>query len=305
MNAIHKVLLLLDRQPPAPELLAKVVLLARKYGAKVELFECCYNRALVSSYLFDQEGAEKAKLGHLRGEEKRLQRVADQLTEAGVEVAIDIAWEVDSERGSLLKIERFRPDLVVKSCRYHHRLAAFLFGNLDWQMIRHCPVPLLLVRPQAWKSSPVVITALDPLQEKQHPIQLDDQVLRTGESLVGHIGGILHLFHSYQTLPSSVVFDDTVMLNYEQLRSQLAERHRQAMADLLNGHGLAQAEPTVHLAHGEVHLELPKYASEVAADLVVLGGMERSGTDRLFLGSTTEKVLDHIEADVLVIRAAD
>lgn len=305
MNSIHKILLLLDRQPPAPELLAKVVLLAKKYGAKVELFECCYSRALVSSHLFDKDSAEKAKHGHLRGEEKQLQRIADQLTEAGVEVATDVAWEVDTERGYMLKIERFRPDMVVKSCRYHHRLAAFLFGNLDWQLIRHCPVPLLLVRPQAWKGSPVVVTALDPLQEKQHPVQLDDQILRSGESVVEHIGGVLHLFHSYQTLPSSVVFDDTAMLNYEQLRNQLAEQHRQAMADLLNGHGLAQAEPCVHLAHGEVHHELPKYAAEVSADLVVLGGMDRSGTDRLFLGSTTERVLDHLEADVLVIRAGD
>jgi universal stress protein E len=280
-------------------------LLAKKYGAKVELFECCYSRSLVSSHLFDQSSADLAKHSYLRGEEKRLQRVADQLTEAGVEVATDVAWEVDTESGYLTKIDRFRPDLVVKSCSYHHRIAAFLFGNLDWQMIRHCPVPLLLMRPQRWSRSPVVVTSLDPLQEKQHPARLDDQVLRAGESLVAHIGGVLHLFHSYQTLPSSVVFDDTVMLNYEQLRNHLSEQHRQAMADLLTGHGLAQAEPTVHLAHGEVHKELPSYATEVVADLVVLGGMERSGADRLFLGSTTEKVLDRIEADVLVVRAGD
>ncbi len=305
MKAIHKILLLLDRQPPEPELLTKIVRLAKKYGAKVELFECCYSRSLVSSHLFDQASMEKAKHGYLRGEEKRLQQVADQLAEAGVEVATDVSWEIDTERGYLLKIERFRPDLVVKSCRYHHRLAAFLFGNLDWQMIRNCPVPLLLMRPQPWKMTPTVVTALDPLQEKQHPARLDDQILRAGESLVGHIGGVLHLFHSYQTLPSSVVFDDTAMLNYEQLRNHLADQHRQAMADLLNGHGLVQAEPTVHLAHGEVHKELPEYAAQVDADLVVLGGVERSGTDRLFLGSTTEKVLDHLEADVLVVRAGD
>ena len=149
MKALNKILLLLDQQQPEPELLAKIVLLGRKYGAKVELFECCYNRSLVSSHLFDKAGAERAKLGFLRGQEKRLQQVADLLEQAGVETSTDVAWEVDSERGVLLKVERFSPDLVVKHCRYHHRLSEFLFGNLDWQLIRHCPAPLLLVRPPA------------------------------------------------------------------------------------------------------------------------------------------------------------
>ncbi|MEH6472718.1 MAG: universal stress protein [Halopseudomonas sp.] len=305
MNTINKILVLLDKQPPAPELLEKIIFVARKYGAILELFECCYNRPLVSSHLFDKQGAAHAKHGYLRGEEKRLQKVADRIEQAGVEVSIDVAWEADEEHGALVKIERYAPDLVVKNCRYHHRLAEFLFGNLDWQLVRHCPVPLLLIRPQSWKPSPVVVTALDPLQDKEHPANLDDNVLRAGEALVEHLGGVLHLFHAYQTLPTSVVFDDTLMLNFEDLRSRLAEQHRQAMADLLTSHGLAQAEPTVHLAHGEVHKELPIYTREVGADILVMGGMERNASDRLFMGSTTENVLDHLESDVLVVRAVD
>lgn len=304
MNAIDKILLLLDRQPPAPELLDKIVFIAKKYGAKVELFECCYNRPLVSNHLFDPQGAAHAKLGYLHGEEKHLQAIADRLEQSGVEASIDVTWEVDAEQGVMLKIERYAPDLVVKSCRYHHRLAEFLFGNLDWQLIRHCAVPLLLIRPKPWSSSLVVVTALDPLQNKQRPANLDDAVLRSGESLVEHLGGSLHLFSAYQELPTSVVFDDTQMLNFEDLRSRLAEQHRQAMDDLLAGHGLGQAAPQVHLAHGEVHKELPRYATEVVADILVMGGMERDTTSRLFVGSTTENVLDHLEADVLVVRAS-
>ncbi|MEH6823451.1 MAG: universal stress protein [Motiliproteus sp.] len=303
MNVIDKILLLLDKQPPAPEVLDKLVFVAKKYGAKVELFECCYNRPLVSSHLFDPQGAAHAKQGYLHGEEKRLQAIADQLEQGGVEASIDVAWEVDTEQGVLLKIARYAPDLVVKSCRYHHRLAEFLFGNLDWQLVRHCAVPLLLIRPRPWNSSPVVVTALDPLQNKQRPANLDDEVLRAGESLVEHLGGSLHLFSAYQELPTSVIFDDTQMLNFEALRSRLAEQHRQAMDAMLTGHGLGQSAPAVHLAHGEVHKELPRYAAEVNADVVVMGGMERDTTSRLFVGSTTENVLDHLEADVLVVRA--
>lgn len=305
MGAINKILLLLDKQPPPPELLAKIVLLAKKFGARLELFECCYSRSLVSNYLFDPQGITHAKQGYLHGEEKRLQAVADQLEQAGVEACIDVAWEVDTEQGVLLKIERYSPDLVVKSCRYHHRLAEYLFGNLDWQLIRHCAMPLLLIRPRSWQRSPVVVAALDPLQEKQRPAHLDDAVLRMGESLVEHLGAVLHLFSAYHALPVSVVFDDTLMLDYEQLRTRLALRHQQAMDDLITSHGLQLAAPQVHLAQGEVHKELPRYADAVGADIVVMGGMERDTPQRLFVGSTTENVLDHLEADVLVVRMGD
>ena len=305
MNSIDKILLLLDQQQPEPALIDKVSQLARKFGAKVELFESCYSRPLVSSHLFDKAGVERAKHGFLRGEEKRLQQSADQLVAAGVDASTDVFWESDAEQGVLTKIDRYRPDLVIKGCRYHHRLAEYLFGGLDWQLIRHCPTPLLLMRPQPWKSTPVVLSALDPLQDKHHPAMLDDQVLRAAESLVAHIGGILHLFHAYHTLPSSVIFDETLMLNYEELRHRLADQHRQAMVDMLNEHGLAKADPVVHLAHGEVQKELPNYAGEVGADIVVMGGIDRSATDRLFIGSTTESVVDHLQADLLVVKAPD
>ncbi|MFT6916805.1 MAG: universal stress protein E [Motiliproteus sp.] len=302
MPAINKILLLLDKQPPSSALLDKLVLLAKKFGARLELFECCYSRSLVSSYLFDPQGAVHARQGYLHGEEKRLQAVADRLEKAGVETCIDVAWEADAQQGILRKIERYAPDLVVKNCGCPHRLSDYLFGNLDWQLLRHCSMPLLLLRSRPWRTSPVVVTALDPLQQKPRPRHLDDTVLRWGESLVEHLGGVLHLFSAYQALPASVIFDDTLMLDYETLSTRLARREKQAVDALITGHGLQLAAPQVHLAPGEVHKELPRYAKAVDADILVLGGMARDTFQRLFVGSTTEQVLDHIDADVLVVR---
>ncbi|MFT5720816.1 MAG: universal stress protein E [Motiliproteus sp.] len=302
MPAINKILLLLDKHPPPPALLEKIVLLAKKFGARLELFESCYSRSLVSSYLFDPQGVIHARQGYLCGEEKRLQAVADQLEQAGIDVSIDAVWDADTEQAVLLKIERYAPDLVIKNCRYPHRLSEYLFGNLDLQLLRHCSMPLLLMRPKPWRASPVVVTALDPLQQKPRPVYLDDTVLRWGESLVEYLGGVLHLFSAYQALPASVIFDDTLMLDGEDLRTRLARRHQLAMDALITAHGLQLAAFQVHLARGEVHKELPRYAEAVNADILVLGGMERDTSQRLFLGSTTEQVLDHIDADVLVVR---
>ena len=41
---------------------------------------------------------------------------------------------------------------------------------------------------------------------------------------------------------------------------------------------------------------------ELQGDVVVMGGISRSFVSDIFIGNTTEKVLDYIESDVLVLK---
>jgi universal stress protein E len=47
--------------------------------------------------------------------------------------------------------------------------------------------------------------------------------------------------------------------------------------------------------------ELPAFASKHDASIVVLGAISRSLLGRWLIGSTAERVLDHIESDVLIL----
>ena len=46
-------------------------------------------------------------------------------------------------------------------------------------------------------------------------------------------------------------------------------------------------------------------AAERRADLMVMGAVSRSRLREIFIGSTAERVLDHLPCDVLVVKAAD
>ena len=47
---------------------------------------------------------------------------------------------------------------------------------------------------------------------------------------------------------------------------------------------------------------LPQMAEELKASMVVMGAISRSRFDRILIGNTAEKVLDHLDCDVLVVK---
>jgi len=57
-----------------------------------------------------------------------------------------------------------------------------------------------------------------------------------------------------------------------------------------------------HLVEGNPSLEIPRFAKELGADLVVMGALSRSGLERVFIGNTAEQVLNSLECDVLVVK---
>ncbi|OMH25234.1 universal stress protein [Motiliproteus sp. MSK22-1] len=302
MNEIKKILVLIESREQAQHLIVKSQTLAEAVGATVEVFTCCYSQSLSNSYLFDREAREHGKIGFIHGVERWLDELIEPLLEKNMNVSTDVYWDRHLEQGMMTKIERYQPDLVIKDCRYHHRLDQHLLGHVDWELIRHCPVPLMLVRPAAWSEAPIIVAAIDPIRSHEKTASLDMRILDNANHLCHWIGGRLNLFHCFQPLPTSVIFDDTVMFDYDQLRDKLRQTHLQAMEELLDQFGLPASGMEAHLSEGEAHQELPAYLTEASADIVVMGAVERGIIDRFFVGTTSEMALDHISCDLLIVK---
>ncbi|MCW8885737.1 MAG: universal stress protein [Motiliproteus sp.] len=305
MNLVEKILVLIESKEQVEPLLAKARHLATASEAKLELFYCCYSQSLSSKYLFDEEQKNHAKMGFMHGVEKWLEELVQQLLAEGIEASADVCWERHMERGMLTKIERYDPDLVLKDCRYHHRLDQHLFGHVDWELIRHAKVPLLLVRPSAWNQCPTIIAAVDPIHSHEKSTTIDMLILKRSKQICDWLQGKLKVFHSFQPLPMSVILDDTLVLDYERFRDKLRNTHQQALEVLLEQFGLAEGVVEAYLAEGDTHAVLPEFLDKNNADVVVLGAVNRSSLDRFFIGSTSEITLDHIHCDVLIVKDLD
>ena len=79
--------------------------------------------------------------------------------------------------------------------------------------------------------------------------------------------------------------------------------HRARLDELARSNGID--EKHTHQLPGDTKELLPAFARTQGADLVVMGALARWGLKRAILGSTAEKVLDHLPCDILIVRKCD
>ncbi|RTE64556.1 hypothetical protein EH243_16465 [Amphritea opalescens] len=285
-------------------LMEKVLRLAEGSGAKVELFCCCYNASLYSSYLFDKTSLRRAEEAYVRHVEAELEPLTMPFNELNIDVDIDVCWHRHQAEAVVRKVLRFEPDMVLHSVKQHSRLGHSIFDQADWQLIRECPVPLLLVKQKAWSDGGHVAAAVDPFHECDVPAALDQNILAWASRLVQALEGDLKVMHSFSVLPHSVIFDEHLVTDFERMQHTVRTLHVEALAKLLQPYGLTTDSPAVTLKEKEPRQAILEYVNEAHIDILVAGSVARGVLDRILVGSTIERVLDELHADLMVVKPA-
>ncbi|WP_432473931.1 universal stress protein [Amphritea sp. HPY] len=302
---IRKILVNVEEGKDCSQLLEKALRLAEGAGAKIELFRCCYNASLRNSYLFDKEALINAEHGFMHGAEAELEKIAASIQEQGIEVDIDVCWERHHAEAIVRKVLRFQPDVVLHQIEQHSRLGHYVFDQADWQLIRECPVPLMLVKQKPWSDRGHVAAALDPFHECDSPATLDRKILDWATRIVQTIEGDIRVVHSFSVLPHSAIFDEHLVTDFEGMQVKVRAEHQYALDQILEPYGLSITSQEVTLKEGEPHLTMLDYVDEQHIDLLVIGAVARGMIDRLLVGSTIERILDEIHCDLMVIKAPD
>lgn len=80
------------------------------------------------------------------------------------------------------------------------------------------------------------------------------------------------------------------------------ERHiEERVRNLARRHQLP--ETRVRVVGGDVAGVLPEFAKSERANLVVMGAVSRSFVERVLIGHTSERLLDQLDCDVLVVKS--
>ena len=195
---------------------------------------------------------------------------------------------------------------MVKDTHYHGLIRRTVLTNTDWNLIRTCPVPLLLAKPVEWHRPPRVLAAVDPGHEADPEGALEDAILVQGADLATWLDGELHVVHAF--FPAELIASASALAAVPTvdggaiaaLVDQERTRIRQALAALAERHGLTPTQ--IHFKQGTAPQVLCDTATELPADIVVLGAIARGRVRDMLLGSTAERVLDRIACDILVVK---
>ena len=201
-------------------------------------------------------------------------------------------------------------DLVIKSPEHRDWLDR-LFGSEDMHLLRKCPCPVWLIKPERQKSYRCILAAVDIDDAPQRA--LSRLILEMASSLSQSDFAELHVVHAWEPVAESAlrgVLDTTE----EKLFAYVEQERRERMAILdklvheVVGH-LEQDDKErlnlrKHLVKGRAHKEIPIVAKQIEADLVIMGTVARTGVPGFIMGNTAETILNQIDCSVLAIKPA-
>jgi universal stress protein E len=284
----------------------KIAALARASGASVELFHAITDPDPEVGFpeTVTAETVRKQRAVLVRKHERRLERLARNASLRKVPVTCTAVWDHPPHEAVIRQARKTRAGLVVAATREHRFGARLLLRNTDWELIRHCPVPVLLLKSHRAWHRPAVLAAVDPFHSHARPADLDKRLLQAGGSLAALLRGRLHVFHAYWPLisvepevlsgaPAAVLPPEVQALHERQVA--------RAVDRLAATAGIPRRRR--HVCMGDVSGELQVLTRQIHAGLVVMGAVSRSALKRFFIGNTAERVLDALDCDVLVVKS--
>lgn len=290
MIKIETIVALIDLNDEYDAVVEKGAFLASANDASLELFCIDYSSYLQDGQFYEPIQAAELRLGLLEEHRLALEEIAQPLRKQGLKVEVSAAWGHPSYQSLNEHIGNPDTTLVIKSTRHHNKIARLLLSNEDWDFIRHCNSPLLLVKGRHWTKEPVFVTAIDPNHANDKPASLDRKLVSYAKNLAKNCGGVVHLFHSDSVAPLMGVY--TLIMSEEDRSAKLAEFGKNCSVD----------PDSCHWTDSPIENALPKLIDKLDASVVVMGAISRSGIDRVLIGSTAERLLDLIERDVLIVK---
>ena len=305
MNPINSILVIVDPTAEQHMAVGKGALLARKLGARLELYVC--DTKASREVRLAAHAARHADQPFVSNPKAFLEDLAKPIRDQGVDVTTDVECADPLHTALLDRARRSTADLIIKDTHHHSFAQRTILTNTDWELIRACPVPLLLTKPSPWASSPKVCAAVDPGHANDKPAVLDNRIVDCAAIVAKRLGGELHLLHVY--LPAAIVAAAAagsppmaITVSAEDLARE-AEQKRELLRELVAEYRVPAGN--VHVEVGGPAAVLPRAANDVRADIVVMGAISRSGLQRVFIGSTAEDVLERLPCDALIVRPPD
>lgn len=288
---LQHILVVIEADAESQPALERARQVAKLADCRLELIIADHTPYLEDGFYFEPVRAQELRQQHGEQRLQELEAIADPLREQGLEVSCVTAWGNPTYQELVSRIEETQPSLVIKATRHHNKVSRLLLSNEDWQLVRHCSAPLLLVKTDPWPVDPKFLVAVDPYHIHDKPASLDNRLIAAAQSLANFAQGEVHLFHSDWIPPLAGVYS---LVHDRELDQKVLEAMAQSNDVPVEN---------CHWSDKEISDSLPAAAEATSASVVVMGSMSRSRLDELLVGNTAERVLDSLDCDVLLLSA--
>ena len=304
MKRFKNILLVYDGRESGQSTLARAIDLATQNQARLTVIQVISQiprdyRMLNTSFFFD-EIMENAVKEHTLLLEKHIAL----FPETGM---IQLKVVAGREFIEIIKeVLRNNHDLVIKTVHgMGGTTSDMLFGSTAMHLLRKCPCPVWLKKPDQGERFQRIMAAVDVVPLEVEENNLNNIIMELATSQAQLEKSELHIVHVWKKPDAHFLAGglDYFPGDIDKLSNLTKNMHISLMDDLLEQYDLQ------HLQHYDEHViqgcadeVIPEFAEQHQIDFIVMGTVSRTGIPGFCIGDTAEKILHRIDCSVLAVK---
>jgi|TARA_Y100000294_G_scaffold36516_1_gene31978 nucleotide-binding universal stress UspA family protein len=300
MRRFKNILLIYDQ---SENILERVVTLTKNNQAKLTIIdivkELPWDMQMLITMMTPQELQERL----IKKLQEQLTQVAEPIRDSGIQVftRVLVGTPFMEIVRDVLRNER---DLVIMSSERRGKLREHLFSSMAIHLMRKCPCPVWVIKPDQQKQFTTVLAAVDPDPTDAVRNGLNSKIMGLATSLARNEKCELHVVHAWQVIDEIDLINLTELspIEVEELTAKTKDKHANLLNNLFEKCDFSGMNLQVHLIKDSAEMAIPDLAKRVNADVLVMGTVCRTGIEGFFIGNTAENVLREVDCSVLTVK---
>ncbi len=186
-------------------------------------------------------------------------------------------------------------DLVVVGKRNEASQDGRRLGSVASKLLRKCPCPVLVIRPDHEPANKLVLAATDLSPT-------GDKVVRAAALMAKRHGYTLHAVHAYSTPFAEQM--EAVRLTREELKEQRKKFGEEIVDEIEQalGENAGEHKIDIHIGRGAPSKILQEAVDHLKPALLVIGTLSHTGIAGMLVGSTAERMLESVDCSILALK---
>ena len=268
MENIKKIFVVIDPAVREQYALNRAVEIAQRLKADIHAYLCIHSDLETS----DIEELKKA-------EQERYEPWLDNLLmparKKGIKINSEIVWDEDWKDQLGKAAKKVKPDLMVKATKRSTESRKLQMLSSDWALFESAVCPVMLVNPET-KATGKILCAIDINRKDKRYKELMNLVINHAQAAAESRKASLHVVNAYYNQDDYVHVTDVANL-------------------------VGVSNKNVHVIGAQPEQAIYQVATDIGAEMVIMGLSTKSKLANRIFGYTSEWLLNSLTQDVYVI----
>lgn len=254
-------------------------------------------------FLTDAVQSEEVEDLIIRDHREQLLSLAGEYLDTGISIDVFVGCG-DPATEIVRQVLSQGHDLVIKAVNDDAE-GGRVFGSISRSLLRICPCPVWLLKPEIHGDFDVVLAAVDMEDQDEVHSKLNNLILELGHAVAQRERAQLHIVSAWDLWMEQSLRRRAGDEQVDQALAAHEHAIRQRLQAFLKPFETYHATPQIHLRRGSPSEAIRSVADEIEADLMVMGTVCRTGAAGFLIGNTAENVLGDATCSILALKPSN